>query len=96
MTMVRDKPEDYLFTMKDKTNEPTSGSPVNDKQNRVNLFEDDGTIASDISTPDFTPTNRSRTVYKPIDQTCGRCNKTTAVNPKHAREFFVCDRCLSK
>ena len=94
--MTIERPEDYLFTMKEKTNEPTSGSPVNDQKNRVNQFQDDGTIASDVSTPDFTPTNRNRTAYKPIDQTCERSRKTTAVNPKHAREFFVCDRCLSK
>ena len=94
--MTIERPEDYLFTMKEKTHEPTSGSPVNDQKERVNLFQDDGTIASDVSTPDFTPTNRNRTAYKPIDQTCERCRKTTAVNPKHAREFFVCDRCLSK
>ena len=94
--MTIERPEDYLFTMKEKTNEPTSGSPVNDQKNRVNQFQDDGTIASDVSTPDFTPTNRNRTAYKPIDQTCERCRKTTAVNPKHVREFFVCDRCLSK
>tara|TARA_R100001163_G_C4965832_1_gene127768 strand:+ start:418 stop:708 length:291 start_codon:yes stop_codon:yes gene_type:complete len=96
MTMVIDRPEDYLFKMKDKTDEPTTGSPVNDQKNRVNLFEDDGTIASDISTPDFTPSSRSRTAYKPVDQFCERCNKSFAVNPKHVREFFVCDRCLSK
>ena len=67
--MTIERPEDYLFTMKEKTNEPTSGSPVNDQKNRVNQFQDDGTIASDVSTPDFTPTNRNRTAYKPIDQT---------------------------
>ena len=69
---------------------------LNDQKNRVNLFQDDGTIASDVTTPDFTPTNRTRSAYEPVEQTCQRCNKTSTINPKHAREFFVCDRCLSK
>ena len=94
--MVIERPEDYLFTIKNKTDEPTSGSPVNDQKNRVNKFQDDGSIASDVSTPDFTPTSRTRAAYKPVDQTCERCRQTTKVNPKHSREFFVCDKCLSK
>ena len=94
--MTIENPDDFLFTMKTKTNEPTSGSPVNDKTERVNLFQDDGTIAKDITTPDFTPSNRSRTPYKPVDQVCQKCNKSIAVNPTHVRDFFVCDPCLRK
>ena len=94
--MTIENPDDYLSTIKQKTDEPTSGSPVTETKDRVNLFQDDGTIAKDITTPDFTPSNRSRTPYKPVDQVCQRCNKSVAVNPTHVRDFFVCDPCLRK
>ena len=94
--MTIENPDDFLFTIKKKTDEPTSGSPVNDKKERVNLFQDDGTIAKDITTPEFTPSSRSRTPYKPVDQVCQKCNKSIAVNPTHVRDFFVCDPCLRK
>ena len=94
--MTIEKPDDYLFTIKQKTDEPTTGSPVNDTTERTNLFQDDGTIAKDIITPDFTPSQRSREPYKTVDQVCQKCNKSIAVNPTHVRDFFVCDQCLKK
>ena len=94
--MTIENPENFLFTIKQKTDEPTSGSPVNDQKERANLFQDDGTISKDIATPEFTPSNRTRTPYKPVDQVCERCNKSVTVNPTHVREFFVCDQCLIK
>jgi len=94
--MTIENPDDYLFTIKKKTDEPTSGSPVNDQKERTNLFQDDGTIAKDIITPETTPAERNRKQYKPVDQLCQRCNKSFAVNPAHVRDFFVCDPCLRK
>jgi len=94
--MTIERPEDFLFTIKQKTDEPTSGSPVNDNKERTNLFQDDGTIAKDVTTPEFTPSNRTRAPYKPVDQVCQKCNKSVAVNPTHIRDFFVCDPCLRK
>jgi hypothetical protein len=35
--MTIENPDDFLFTIKNKTDQPTSGSPVNDKKERVNL-----------------------------------------------------------
>ena len=72
------------------------GTPVNEITNRSNSFHDDGTEAKDIVTPSFQPTDRKRKEYKPIEQTCTRCNKVVTVNPAHKREFFVCDKCLGK
>lgn len=94
--MTIENPDDFLFTIKQKTDKESVATPVTDTKNRVNLFEDDGTIAKDITTPDFTPTQRSRKQYKPVDQLCQKCNKSFAVNPAHIRDFFVCDLCLKK
>jgi hypothetical protein len=94
--MTIENRDDFLFTIKQKTNEPTASSPVTDIKNRVNLFQDDGTIAKDITTPEIAPTERNRKQYKPVDQLCQRCNKSFAVNPAHVRDFFVCDPCLKK
>ena len=94
--MTIEKPDDFLFTIKQKTDEPTSGSPVTETKNRVNLFQDDGTIAKDITTPDFTPTQRNRKQYEPVDQTCQKCNASVQVHPSHVRDFYVCEKCLKK
>ena len=72
------------------------GTPVNEITNRSNSFHDDGTEAKDIVTPSFQPTERKRKAYQSIEQTCTRCNKVVTVNPTHKREFFVCDKCLTR
>ena len=72
------------------------GTPVNEITNRSNSFHDDGTEAQDIITPSIQPTDRKREAYKPIEQTCKRCDKVVTVNPTHKREFFTCDKCLGK
>jgi len=94
--MTIENPDDFLFTIKQKTDEPTTSTPVTEVKKRVNLFQDDGTIAKDITTPDFTPTQRNRKQYKPVDQTCQKCNTTVQVHPSHVRDFYVCEKCLKK
>ena len=87
--------EESEFVMKANDEITTGGTPV-DKIAKSNTFVDDGTESVDITTPSFTPTERKRTPYKPIDQTCQKCNKTLKVNPTHKREFFTCDKCLGR
>ncbi len=72
------------------------GVPVNEITDRVNSFVDDGKDAKDITTPDFTPTQRRRPEVKFVVQHCARCNKDFSVHPTHAREFYTCDKCLAK
>ena len=72
------------------------GIPVNETRERSNSFHDDGSIADDIKTPDFKPTERQRAPYKTIQQTCQRCSRVVQVNPIHKRDYFVCDKCLVK
>tara|TARA_R110002020_G_scaffold370407_6_gene582073 strand:+ start:157 stop:570 length:414 start_codon:yes stop_codon:yes gene_type:complete len=89
--------EDFLSPIKKSEIETNKGGvPVNEMPERKNEFYDDGTEAKDITTPDFQPTERRRTPYKPIEQTCQRCNKTFKLNPTHQREFYTCDKCLGK
>ncbi len=72
------------------------GIPVNETRERSNSFHDDGSIADDIKTPDFKPTERQRAPYKTIQQKCQRCSREMQVNPIHKRDYFVCDKCLVK
>lgn len=69
--------------------------PVERKQ-RVNQFVDDGSEHNDIATPEVSRTERRRPTFKKAEQTCSRCSKVVEVHPQHAREFFVCDRCLRR
>ena len=87
--------EEFEFTMK-KSSEPSVGGVPVDKRPRTNTFVDDGTESVDIKTPSFIPTERKRTAYKPVEQTCTRCNKSEMVNPTHARENYTCNRCLGR
>jgi len=72
------------------------GVPVNEVKERPNTFHDDGSIADDIKTPTFKPTERKRSPYKTIQQKCQRCDGMVQVNPVHKRDYFVCDKCLIK
>jgi hypothetical protein len=80
-----------------------SMNKVNDKQprpvevkKRLNEFVDDGTEHSDVVTPKTSVSERRRPAFKKVDQTCTRCSKVKQVHPQHAREFYVCDRCLRR
>jgi len=92
--------EDFLSPIKKSEIEDSKRNgirtPVNKMPERKNEFYDDGTEAKDITTPDFQPTERKRKPYKPVEQTCGRCGKAETVNPTHARENYICDKCLGK
>jgi len=88
--------KEFEFAMKSDTEQSSvGGTPVNETA-RVNTFVDDGTESVDIKTPSFTPTERKRAPYKPIEQTCNRCNRSEMVNPTHARENYTCSKCLGR
>ena len=89
--------EDFLAPITRSDTMPTyRGSPVNDVNNRVNKFVDDGSEAKDVTTPDFQPVERGRKPIKNVKQVCGRCDQEYLVHPTHVREFFTCDKCLKK
>jgi len=89
---------DFLasITADETRGERRGGIPVNEVKERFNSFHDDGSIADDIKTPTFKPTERKRTPYKTIQQKCQKCDKVLQVNPVHKRDYFVCDKCLIK
>jgi len=87
--------KEFEFTMKPTSSSSVGGTPVN-KTPRANSFVDDGTESLDIKTPSFTPTERKRAAYKPIQQTCTRCSKSEMVNRTHARENYICNKCLGR
>ena len=66
---------------------------VNQVARGENLFVDDGTEHTDITTPDFVPTQR-RNAVRMSKQVCEECGKSFNVSEVHRREFFVCDDCL--
>lgn len=92
--LKRDFPE---FVMNQETTNSRSGQPLEVKE-RPNKFSDDGGEHKDKNntTPTIELTERRRPKFQKIEQTCTRCNKTVAVHPQHAREFYVCDRCLRR
>ena len=84
------------FVMNDKASKVTP-EPVT-KRKRYNQFSDDGTEHKDKDnqTPSIELTERRRPAFKKVEQVCSRCSKTVEVHPQHAREFYVCDRCLRR
>ena len=91
-----DNNSEFIFTMPKSQQENKRGTPVNEVRQRVNIFQDDGVEAKDITTPDIKPTERKRPKFQPIDQVCQKCNKIFKTHPAHKRDFFVCDRCIGK
>tara|TARA_R100000008_G_scaffold83479_1_gene68966 strand:- start:599 stop:1006 length:408 start_codon:yes stop_codon:yes gene_type:complete len=86
---------EFEFVMNHENNSSVGGTPV-EKTKRANKFVDDGTESVDIKTPSFKPTERKRKPYQPVEQTCSRCSKSETVNPTHARENYVCSKCLGR
>ena len=84
--------EDFAMNSATKISKPVS------VEQRQNKFVDDGTEHKDEAnkTPEIKATERRRPTFKKVDQTCTRCSKSVEVHPQHAREFYVCDRCLRR
>jgi hypothetical protein len=91
----KEKSDAGVFVMNNKPK--VAKTPVNQNQ-RFNSFTDDGSEHKDQynQTPRTPLTERRRPSFKPVEQTCNRCNKTVQVHPQYVRDFFVCDSCLRK
>ena len=86
---------DLDFTVSKDKDQVRTKIPVTENK-RFNQFTDDGTEAkgAEFATPDVKPTERRRQPTKMVDQVCTKCQKTFKVHPTHARDWFVCDRCI--
>ena len=84
------------FTSSIKTdNSKISRKPVSTDK-RKNLFVDDKSesVGEEFETPEIELSERSRPPVKKVEQSCSKCNKASFVHPTHARDWFVCDRCI--
>lgn len=90
---VRDVDLDFTV-VKEKTEIKTK-VPVTENK-RFNSFVDDGTEAKGVEfkTPDVKLTERRRPPVKNVVQRCSKCDKKVSVHPRHARDWFICDRCI--
>lgn len=83
------------FTVSKEASREKTKVPVTETK-RFNSFTDDGTEAqgSEFKTPDIQPTQRRRPPVNKVSQKCTKCDKTVKVHPTHARDWFICDRCI--
>jgi hypothetical protein len=83
------------FTVSKEASREKTKVPVTETK-RFNSFTDDGTEAqgSEFKTPDIQPTQRRRPPVNKVNQKCTKCDKTVKVHPTHARDWFICDRCI--
>lgn len=83
------------FTVSKEASREKTKIPVTETK-RFNSFTDDGTEAqgSEFKTPDIQPTERRRPPVNKVDQKCTKCDKTVKVHPTHARDWFICDKCI--
>ena len=64
---------------------------------KENQFMDDGTEARDISTPEYTPSPRTRESVNLVDIVCHVCGAKSMVNETMVYgEFYRCDNCVRK
>ena len=83
------------FTVSKDNGQVRTRIPVTENK-RFNSFTDDGTEANgaEFKTPDIKPTERRRQPTKMVEQKCTKCQNSVKVHPTHAREWYVCDRCI--
>ncbi len=89
--------DNFFMHNKVENDDNRSGQPLEIK-NRTNEFVDDGLEHKDEEnvTPSIKPVTRRRPAFKMVDQVCSKCNNSYKIHPQHAREFYVCDKCIRK
>jgi hypothetical protein len=80
------------FTMVRDEAKGSSAVPVNQVKREIQ-FVDDGSDR-DIATPSVSPSERKRKPFKKVSQVCGKCSQSYEVHPAHARDNYICDRCI--
>jgi len=95
VTKSKPRDQDLDFTINRTDNEVKTRMPVTETE-RFNSFTDDGTDAqgAEFKTPDIQPTERRRPPVRKVDQKCTKCGYEVSVHPTHARDWFICDKCI--
>ena len=64
---------------------------------KENQFVDDGEEAGDITTPEYTPSPRTRNPAKTVEVKCHLCGSETIVNEMLVSgDFYRCDNCVTR
>jgi len=71
-------------------------------ENRDNKFVDDGSVSAEEE-PGYeavddsvTPVARNRKKFEKVEQRCHSCGKVEMVNPRHRRDYYKCDKCITR
>ena len=63
---------------------------------KENQFVDDGKEATDINTPDYTPSPRTRNPTKLVELSCYLCGSTSMVSETVVHgDFYRCENCVA-
>ena len=71
-------------------------------ENRDNKFVDDGSVSAEEE-PGYkavddsvAPVARNRKKFEKVEQRCHSCGKVEMVNPRHRRDYYKCDKCITR
>ena len=86
--------ENFIVTPKDRASKKARIARTEKIQAGSNTFLDDGSEASEVSTPDINLTKRTRTPAKTVGVECHLCGKTEEISAKLIQgEFYRCEKC---
>ena len=86
--------ENFIVSSKDRPAKKSRIAKTEKVQAGNNTFLDDGSEASEVSTPDINLTKRTRTPAKTVGVECHLCGKTQEISAKLIQgEFYRCEKC---
>lgn len=71
-------------------------------QDRDNKFVDDGSMSAEEEpgyeavNDSVAPVARNRKKFEKVEQRCHSCGKVEMVNPRHRRDYYKCDKCITR
>ena len=71
-------------------------------QDRANKFVDDGSVSAEEEpgyeavNDSVAPVERNRKKFEKVEQRCHSCGKVEMVNPRHRRDYYKCDKCITR
>tara|TARA_Y100000593_G_scaffold43899_2_gene83838 strand:+ start:24172 stop:24627 length:456 start_codon:yes stop_codon:yes gene_type:complete len=83
-------------------NNPPDAFKASSSSDRTNKFIDDGSVKTDEERgyeaidDSVAPVPRTRKKFEKVEQRCHSCGKTDMVNPQHRRDFYKCEKCITR